>query len=331
MFDIITFGSATRDNFLILKKDNYKILRNEGSAFKKTICFPLGSKIEIEDLKVFTGGGGTNTAATFSRQGFKVAYVGKVGQDKRGEAVIDELKKLKVDNKFVKKDKEIPTALSVILSLPEENRTILIYRGACHFFKEKEVPWKKLKARWFYLAPLSGETAKLFLPLVKFAKKRGIKIAANLGNTQINLGLKVLKPIISQTDILLLNREEASLLTKIPCQDEKRVLKRLNELVGGIFVITKGKKGAVVSNGKYVWRAGVFPVKVVEKTGAGDAFGAGFVSGWIRSESIPYAIQLGASNAASCIQKIGAKEGLLEKDKHPFSINAKVKKTKVLK
>jgi len=92
MFDIITFGSATRDNFLQLKKENHQIIESNKFVTDKGLCFSLGSKIAIENLVISTGGGGTNTAATFALQGLKTAYMGKLGRDKRGEAVIEDLK-----------------------------------------------------------------------------------------------------------------------------------------------------------------------------------------------------------------------------------------------
>ncbi len=325
MFDIITFGSATRDVFLRLKKESYQILKKKEFPTGKGLCFSLSSKIEIEDLIMSSGGGGTNSAATFASQGFKTAFCGKVGKDKIGEAIIKELKKFKVSTVFIKKDKKLPTAYSVILSSPQGTRTILVYRAACHFMKFKEIPWKELKAKWFYIAPLSDSLAKLFGPLVKFAKENGIKIAANLGNSQINLGQEILKPILSKIDIIILNQEEASLLTKIPFQKEKKIFQKLNKLIPGIVLMTKAKKGAVVSDGKYIWKAGTRSLKIIEKTGAGDAFGAGFVTGFIKKNNIAYAIQLATANAFFCIQKIGAKNGLLKKGRKFVKIKVQKK------
>lgn len=314
MYDIVTFGSATRDSFLRLKKENYRILEEREAQESKSICFPLGAKIFIENLQVASGGGATNTACTFSHQGFRVACCSKVSNDKRGEAVIEELKKFKVETRFIKKDKKYPTAYDVILSAPIGERTILIYRGACHFMDGADIPWEKLtKVKWFYLAPLSEKSAQLFEPLVKFAREHKIKVAVNPGSKQLNLGEEVLKPIISQVDVLILNKEEAALLTKIPSQNQEMTIKKLNSFTRGIVVITKDKDGSVVSDGKYVFEAGAPSILPLEKTGAGDAYGSGFLSGLLKKNDIRYAIQLATANATSCIQKVGAKNGLLKK------------------
>lgn len=313
-YDIVTFGSAIEDTFLRLKKESYQIWQEKGLPWVKTLCFPLGHKIFIEDTAVASGGGATNTACTFSNQGFKVAVCSMIGHDKKGEMVMEELEKFRVATKFIKKDKNYPTASSVILSAPREERTILIYRGACHFMQENDIPWQKLpKVKWFYLAPLSGETAKIFGPLVKFAREQGIKIAANPGNSQLNLGLEALKPTLSQIDVLILNLEEASLLTEISPRDEEKVIEKLTSLSSGLVVITKGKEGSVVGDGKNLYQASTPNVLPFEKTGAGDAYASGFLSGLLEKNDIRYAIQLATANAASCIHKTGAKNGLLKK------------------
>lgn len=313
MFDIITFGSATRDTFLRIKKDTFRVLEGKFPE-EKNLCFPLGSKIFIENLCVFTGGGGTNTACAFANQGFKTAYCGKIGNDKRGEAMLEDLKKFKVDTSFVRKDKRYLSAYSIIFSLPQEERTILIYRGACHFMQKEDISFGKIKkAKWFYLAPLSETSVRLFGPLVSFAKENGIKVASNPGNSQLNLERKILKPILAQIDILILNIEEASLLSGVKEKNEKEMFKRLTDLCKGILVITKDKDGSVVSDGRYIYSAKAPSVLPLEKTGAGDAFGSGFLSGLLQKNNIEYAIQLATANATNCIQKIGAKNGLLKK------------------
>jgi len=313
MFDIITFGSAIRDTFIKLEKEDHYIIKDPKLIGKRAFHFPLGAKIEVGKIYVFSGGGGTNTAATFANQGFKVAYVGKLGKDKRGEAILEELKKLGIETQFVKKDKKYPTAYSLIISSPAGERTIFVYRGASHYLTKKEIPWEKLRAKWFYLATLSGKTAQIFADIVDFAKKNQIKIVCNPGNIQINLGLRILKPILRKVDILILNQEEASLLTKTPYQAEMAIFRKLNKLCPGIVIVTKGKEGVVLSDKKFFYFTPALKVKILEKTGAGDAFSAGFLAEYIKTKDIQRSLQFAIANASSCIKKIGAKNGLLKK------------------
>lgn len=310
MFDVITFGSATRDLFLTSKE--FQILKDNQFITGQGFCISAGSKIYIDDLIFATGGGGTNTAATFSYQGLKTAYVGKVGDDAGGQAIVDELKELKIKD-FVKKDKEKKTAYSVVLSVPQKERTILVYHGACHFLKNEDIPWSELKTRWFYLAPLSGECAELFTPIMEFAIKNNIKIAVNPGNSQLKMGKEILKPLLNKIDILILNQEEAAELTGLPFQNEKEVFAAIDELVPGIVVMSKGPEGVIVSDGNNLYSAGIPKSDLVDRTGAGDAFGSGFVSAIIQGKNIEYAIELGTANATAAVQNIGAKNDLLKK------------------
>jgi len=306
MFDIVTFGSATWDIFL--RPQKIETIKNKKFITGEGICFNLGSKVDFKEVHLSSGGGGTNTAATFANQGFKVAYWGTVGDDIFGRKIIEELGELAIDSRFVLKTAKRPTNLSVILSLAGEDRTILVYRGASEIGGElKTIP----RAKWFYIAPLSGKLAKITEKIVDFAKKNKIKVALNPGNSQLYLG--DIKDIIKKVDILILNQEEASLLTKIPYQKEKEIFAKIDEFCPGIVVMTKGEKGVAVSDGKRLYKVEAPRVKVIDKTGAGDAFGSGFVSGFIQSRGdIEYAIQLAMANAVSCLRKVGAKNGLLK-------------------
>jgi len=327
MFDIITFGSATWDIFL--RPEKFQIVKDKKFITSKGICFNLGSKVDIKEIYSFSGGGGTNTAATFSKQGFKVAYCATVGDDIAGKEIIEELRKLGIGIQFVFKTKLKPTNHSIVLSSGSKtDRTILVYRGASELLGKKDIPWGKLKAKWFYLAPFSGKLCRMTEDIVSFAYKNKIKIAFNPGNCQLSLPSKTLKRILKKVNILILNQEEASFLTKIPYQKEKEIFKKIDKLCSGIAIMTKGSGGAVVSDGKYLYGAGILDVKVIDGTGAGDSFGSGFVSAFIRSNgSIEKAIQLATVNAGSCLGEWGAKSGLLKKGEK-FE-NIKIKKEKL--
>ncbi|MBI2625183.1 MAG: carbohydrate kinase family protein [Candidatus Nealsonbacteria bacterium] len=311
-YDIITFGSATRDNFLFLKR--LDVAKTKRFIAGKAYCFPAGAKIEVEKFIFSTGGGGANTASTFANQGFRVAYCGMVGGDIGGKLIIEELQKNGVETPIVKVSKEKQTDYSFIITAPIVDRTILVHHGASGSFAFKDMPLSEVKkASWWYLAPLSGKLCRDTEKLVKFAKRQGIKVAINPGSCQLSRP-KMIKRILNMVDVVILNQEEASLLTKVPYSKETEVFRVLDKLVNGITIMTKGPNGVVVSDGRYLYYANSSTVKVVDRTGAGDAFASGFVSGFIRRGSVPYSIQLGIANAVSCIRTVGAREGLLKKD-----------------
>jgi sugar/nucleoside kinase (ribokinase family) len=309
MFDVITFGSATQDIFLRLNKK--KAINDKKFVTGKGVCFDLGLKIDCDEFHSYSGGGGTNSATTFAKQGLKTAYCGAIGNDFVGKEIVRELNDRGVVADFII-EKENSTNHSVVLSLMKEDRTIFVYRGASEFLIKEDIPWDKMDSKWFYVAPMPCEISK---DVISFAKNKGIKIAFNPGIAQLSLPRKILTEILNKIDILLLNQEEASYLTKIPFAKEKEIFKKIDEMCPGIAIMTKGAKGVVASNGEYFYSAKALKIKVADKTGAGDSFGAGFVSGFIKSsEDIEYALQLGVANSMACLQKWGAKNGLLSEN-----------------
>lgn len=312
MRDIITFGTATRDIVVKPEASTSVFKKTELSSGKK-ICFFWGSKIELDDIRFFSGGGGTNAAATFAKQGFETAFLGGIGNDEASKNILDELKKLKIDARFVVKA-EANTNHAIVILSESKKRTILVYHGIEKEIIGREIPFKKLKSRWFYLAPLSGFLLDNFEGIVNFAHENKIKIAMNPGMAQLSLPNNRFRDILKKVDILIMNQEEASFLTKIPFENEKEVFKKIDEICPAIAVMTKGEKGAVASDGRYVYSAEVSKnISIIDTTGAGDAFGSGFVAEFIRSGDIEKSMQFAMANSASCLFQMGAKNGLLEK------------------
>jgi sugar/nucleoside kinase (ribokinase family) len=322
-YDIITFGSAARDIFL--RAQQFLISGFRFDYIKKKILLPYGLKVDIDKIHFHSGGGGTNTAATFTSQGLKTAYCGVIGKDIEGEAVLEEIKKKGIDINFVFKTDKKSTNSSVIFSTPKE-RTILVYKGASQTLDEKQIPWSKIKkTRWFYLAPFSGRLFRLFGKLVDFAKDNQIKVMANPGSSQLKLSPKILKPTLEKVDILLLNQEEGQILVRDSSSQGERLVKKIKKIFPGVLIITDGENRVLITEGKFLYLALPLKRRVLDKTGAGDAFGAGFLSAYIRSKGdIIDSVQLAIANSASCIGKWGAKEGVLKKGQ-------KFKRVKVVK
>jgi len=327
MYDIITFGAAIQD--IYIKPEKFKILGSSKFATGKGVCFGLGSKIDVEDMQFSSGGGGTNTAASFAKQGFLTAFCGAVGLDISGTSLIDELSRLNIDIRFIKRFAEKATSHSVVLSGLKEDRTIFVYKGASELLDKDIIPWQDIReTRWFYVAPLAGNLCNNFEAIVNFAKENNIKIAVNPGHSQLSLPKKTLKDIFAKIDILILNQEEASFLTKTPYKKESLIFKKLDKLCPGVAIMTKGKEGVVVSDGKFMYLAKALKTEVADTVGAGDAFASGFVSAFIKeNQNIEKAIQLGIANSSSCLSQTGAKNGLLTSLQEFEKV--KVEKTKI--
>lgn len=310
MFDVITFGSATKDIFLNTKEFLVKDSGVKSSELK--ILLPFGLKIDIKDVYFHSGGGGANTATSFAMQGFKTAYCGTVSRDWAGEDILRELKEKKIETKFVFRTEKKPSNLSIIFSTPKE-RTILAYKGASNELEEN-LSWSDLKkTKWVYLAPLAGQWIHYFKKIVDWANKNKIKVFVNPGNSQLKMNRKTLKLILKKTDILFLNLEEARILVKDFEASEDELISKIKKFFSGILIITNGKNKIFLAKDNNIFSVLPPRTKAVDKTGAGDAFGSGFLSGFMQSEDIEYSIGLAIANAISCLKKRGAKEGLLEK------------------
>lgn len=312
MYDVITFGSATLDVFMVSK--NLKVVEDEKFITKKGLCVPLGSKLFMDSVRFDMGGTGTNTAVTFARQGLKTTYLGLIGKDSSGQGIKDELTKHQVDLEMLQETEQWPTAYSVIISLPQVGRSILKKTGACHQITEQDILFDQIKAKWLYLGSLSGASYKIVKPVVEFAKENNIKIAINpVGDMQLTEGIEELRSILDKIDVVILNQEESAILAGLDIEKEEEIFKKLDDLVKGIVVMTKGSEGVIVSDGHDRYSAGIPESGLVDRTGAGDAFSAAFVSGLIEKDDIVYAIQLGTANATAVLQEIGAVNGLLKK------------------
>ncbi len=322
MFDVITFGSAARDIFLRSKQ--FLIGNFDLTGPQKEILLPYGLKVDVEDIHFHSGGGGVNTATTFSSRGLKVAYSGTIGSDIGGKEILKELRKKHIDTRFVLKTSKKPTNLSVIFSTPQE-RTILVYKGASQVLKSSQIHWAKIKeTEWFYIASLGKNADKFFEDLLVFARKNKIKVMVNPGLPQLKLPLKRLRPLLKKIDILLLNQEEGQILIRDSSLKREELVRSIKKIFPGILIITNGTRKLFVVDNKCLYSA--FPLiqkEAVDKTGAGDAFGSGFLAGYIKHKgNIKQAIQLAVANAASCLTKWGAEEGILKK-------NEKFKRVKV--
>lgn len=292
-FDVVTFGSAVVDVFV----------DTDVAERKGFISYPVGSKILLKNLKFDVGGGGTNTSVAFSRFELRTGYIGKIGDDTDGETILEVLKKEKVQ--FLGRiEKGAISGYSIVLDSKENNRTILTYKGVNDNLKFSELNFRKIKTKWLYLSSLLGQSFETQKKLVQILKKRGVKIAFNPSEYLIKE--KNLKPILRLCDVVILNKEEAQLLTK-----EKDLLLGLHKLGPKIVVITDKNKRIFAYDGNKKYYLIPHKIRVVERTGAGDAFASGFVAGLIAGKSIKESLGLGLRESESVIKYFGAKNKLL--------------------
>lgn len=309
MHDIIVIGSATRDVFLA--SDELKVIKSDEFTVGEGLCAGFGSKVEVQKIVFSTGGGATNAAVTFARQGLNTACISIVGKDFNGQEVLRELRAEGVDTQYCAEHDDDFTGYSTILVGRDGERTILSYKGEGQHFDISRIPFEKFSSRWMYISSLGGHLDVLEA-CVKWATANSVKLAINPGGKDLALGLEKLRPLLKYFSIMMMNQEEAARLTGIPYNEEKKLFAFADDIIGGVFVMTKGREGVVVSDGKNIYRAGIPDSPVVERTGAGDAFNSAFVAEYIRSGDITKTIQLGTANASSVVVQYGPKAGILK-------------------
>ncbi|MCK4670858.1 MAG: carbohydrate kinase family protein [Nanoarchaeota archaeon] len=300
MFDIICIGSATVDVFVDTESRLFH-------GRKNYVSVPFGAKILIENMRTSTGGGGSNTASAFARFGLRTAYIGNVGYDEHTNTILESMREDGVHtNMAVKRGR---SGYSVILDAKGHDRTILVFKGSNNDLRAGDVKLSRLKTKFLYFGTMLGTAYKTQYRVARYAKQKKILVAMNMSLYLAKKGKKFLSPMLKCVDVLIMNKEEAKALTK-----KIKILEQINALHKfgpDIVVITDAKKGAYASNGKERLHVHGKKMRIIEATGAGDAFASGFITGLMRYDDLMYALQMGQAEAESVLSHYGAKEKLL--------------------
>ncbi|MCX7599787.1 MAG: sugar kinase [Armatimonadetes bacterium] len=315
MFDVVTVGSATEDVFVVVR-DTVVVRIQDAKGETAYLGLEHGAKVAVDDVEIMTGGGATNTAVGLARMGLKTACVSKLGRDGPGERIEAELRREGVDTSLLAFSSTHRTGYSVIITCFSGERTVLTYRGAAEQLAQADLNLDVLlDTQWLFVGSMRGPAAALFFELPKAAAARGVKVAANPGGTQLALGVDGLRPVLANLEVIFLNKREAYQLTGIepdPSRaDEYSMLRLIAEAGCRKVVITDGEEGADGYDEAGPCYVPAYPVKVASTVGAGDAFACGCIAGLVRGLSLVEAMKVGAANAASVVQHIGAKTGLL--------------------
>lgn len=308
LLDVLTIGSATRDIFV--GSTHFEKLVSTTAPDGFSACLPMGSKISVDLMVQASGGGATNAAVTFARLGLRTACLARIGADTAGEDVVRELEREGIDMSRIQWDAKEPTASSIIFLSGEGSRCVLTSRGASHHLQTQALK-KSIPAKWLYLTSLGGHMGQL-KEVFAAAKASGCKIAWNPGNGELEYGRKALLPYLKQTDILLLNREEAAELANTAPRLLDEIIQQLSSLPKIALVLTDGARGAYACARGSMWHTTPPKGKRINTTGAGDAFGSGFVASLILQEDIAHALQVATLNAFGVVTHMGAKRGLLK-------------------
>lgn len=309
MVKIAAFGAASQDVFVSGKGIKAELDPRTNEYMEEFAeDFKLGAKITVDKVVFSTGGGATNAAVTFARQGIESRFVGKLGDDLAAHGVISELDKEYVDTSGVLYHPSLGTQYSTILLADNGERTILVYRGAANSHEAKDYENYDFSGLdWIYVSSFGGAFEALDTVMSK-AKQAGVKVMFNPGDAELS-SVDKLKPLLEDVDILSVNKEE---MKKIVHGETSEELVRHAMNYSPVAIVSDGPNGVMASDGKTIVRAGMYEdVPVVDRTGAGDAFGSGFLSQWALRKSLKDSIIFASANSTSVVTKIGAKEGIL--------------------
>lgn len=303
---IIAVGAAVQDVFLSHSDEFKPVVENPHESFLK---LELGAKADVNQVTFSTGGGATNAAVTFARQGIESVFMGTIGHDPAGRAVLDVLDNEGIDTSLVSFSHKFQTGYSVLLLATNGERTILTYRGASTHYHAKDFKLYATNADWLYVSTMSGNM-EILHSLFSEARSQGIKIMFNPGKKELEQPQK-LKGLLDDVAVLCLNREEMQ--TLFEGADMEELVRHATNTVP-VAIVSDGPNGVLASDRKAIVRAGMYQdVRVVDRTGAGDAFGSGFLSQWALGKSLVESIIFASANSTSVVSHIGAKTGILPK------------------
>ena len=306
---ILGIGNAIVD--VICKVDDSFIIKNNLTKSTMKLFFDekefknLLTNLKIE--KTVSGGSVANSIVGLSQLGDKVGFIGKVSDDNFGSKYEDGLKKENVEYFYSKKKEELPTGTCLILVTPDSERTMCTFLGTAGKINENDVSSEAIKrSEIIFLEGYlwdEGEPKKAFDKAINNANK----VAMSLSDLFCVDRHKphFLNLVKNKLDITFANEQEITSL--IDAKNFNEVIdfsKQLNKLV----VVTRGEKGAVAIYGKEIFESDVKKnLKIVDLTGAGDLFAAGFLHGYINRLSKKECLEKGTEMSSKVIQQIGAR------------------------
>jgi ribokinase len=304
-YDVLSLGPFRMDCFVTLPEEE---ITEVCSMDRKRCMIELGfgEKISVKSMHFSIGGNAANNAVGLSRLGKKAAIIGTVGNGWTDKQAVEILKQEGVETKYVRSIEG--QQFGVIINYQGE-RTILSYYVPCVFTWPDDVD---LNADWIYLTSMSEGYEEFYDNAVSWAKNKGAKIAFNPGTRQIKAGLEHLRSAYAAAEVIFVNKEEAEeLLGREQDTQIKKLLEDLRAVGPKCVIITDGGEGAFAYDGEKYLHMPIVPASVVQRTGAGDAFGSGFLAAYISGKTIEECLRWGTVNSASVLEHVGPQIGLL--------------------
>ena len=304
---ILGIGNALLD--VLLQLDSDDTLRETGIKKGAMDLIDESKMIEIQRAQSglqrseAPGGSVCNTIRALARLGTDVGYIGKVGNDRSAKFYEQEIIKAGVAPFFVRT--EGISGCSTVLISPDGERTMATFLGPAATLSDDEIADEILQQYdCLYLEGYLITNEKLFLPILKRARSMGLKVALDLSNFNIVNGFRdFLKEVIPvYVDILFANESEATAYTGLPASEAIDVIAQAVE----ISVVTVDKDGVWAKKGDLKVHDAAISKYVVDTTGAGDNFAAGFLFGYSLDATLEQSVRIGSLLSGNVIETVGA-------------------------
>ncbi len=299
---IVDVICKVEDDFLSknnLTKSTMKLIFDD-KEFKSLI-----SSLKIE--KTVSGGSVANSIVGLSQLGNQVGFIGKVSDDNLGSKYEEGLKQENVKYFYSKKKEELPTGTCLILVTPDSERTMCTFLGTAGKINENDVSTDAIKQSEIILLEGylwdEGEPKKAFDKAIKNANKVAMSLSDQFCVDRHKTHF--LELVKTKLDITFANEQEVMSLIDAKSFDD---VINFSKSLGKIIVLTRGEKGAVAINKNEVVECGIKQgLKIVDLTGAGDLFAAGFLHGHVNSMTLKECLDKGTEMSSKVIQQIGAR------------------------
>jgi len=303
MLDLLVFGTVTID------------LYYSGESITEDDChfkLAIGGKYFADHFYEGLGGGGANVAIGANNEGLKVGLVAKIGNNAFKDVILKKLDTSGVGYKNLSQFEDDYINISSIILSKNGEKTILNYRTPHqHFFTENKDYDVLDKSSAMYMANLSQVSLTNRIKIFQKAKSKGLKTFANINVNDCRRQIEEIIYLVSDIDALIINGYEFADIVKIPYQNidfHSNIVRKYAPFTQNhILVITDGQKGSYAYNkGKVYYQKSIMTKKIVDTTGAGDGYTAGFISSFIKSKGIQKSMKKGAECASKIIEKIGS-------------------------
>lgn len=305
-FDLLSIGDANLDCF-VEPSESESLCRIDNKEC--LIAFSYADKIPVKSLEFSVGGNAANNAVGTKRLGVNSAVVLTLGNDSTGKQIVEKLTEENVDLTYVIQQPSTSSNFNIAITYTGE-RTIFSHK----YPRSYEFPVQLPKVPWAYLTSMGDSFRPFYNHIAEWLMKNPeVKLGFNPGSRQFKAGLEAISNIMKLSHAIFVNKQEAEKLTGFQSEGSvtRELLMKLSGLGPKIAVITDGSNGSYVFDGNKYLHCGVLPVDAYERTGAGDAFGSGFLAAVIKGKPLEEALMWGTVNSASVIGYVGSQHGLL--------------------